>query len=69
LYDNAHSFLLGFRYNKCNGDRLFLKTLVDLGAGFDCASKQVIAEILSLGVCPDRIIFANTAKIAHHTNI
>jgi ornithine decarboxylase len=51
---------------KCNDDTLVLKTLAALGAGFDCATKQEITKVLSLGVSPDEIIFANTTKISHH---
>ncbi len=51
---------------KCNDDTQVLKTLAALGTGFDCASKQEIAKVLSIGVAPSRIIFAHTTKIAHH---
>ncbi|XP_059055664.1 ornithine decarboxylase 1-like [Achroia grisella] len=51
---------------KCNDDKLLVSTLAALGAGFDCASKAEIELITSLGVKPDRIIFANPAKMASH---
>ncbi|OWR48871.1 ornithine decarboxylase, partial [Danaus plexippus plexippus] len=51
---------------KCNDDRLLVSTLAALGAGFDCASKAEIELVTSLGVTPDRIIFANPAKLSSH---
>ncbi|XP_055530879.1 ornithine decarboxylase 1-like [Wyeomyia smithii] len=47
---------------KCNDDPAILRTLVALGAGFDCASKGEIERMLKLGADPSRIIFAHTAK-------
>ena len=47
---------------KCNSDKLIIKLLAYLGAGFDCASKNEIEMILDLGVSPDRIIYANPCK-------
>lgn len=47
---------------KCNTDKMLLKLLAYLGAGFDCASKAEIQTVLDLGVSPDRIIFANPCK-------
>ncbi|CAH0717736.1 unnamed protein product, partial [Brenthis ino] len=51
---------------KCNDDKLMVSTLAALGAGFDCASKAEIQLVTSLGVRPERIIFANPAKPASH---
>lgn len=51
---------------KCNSSRVVLNTLAALGAGFDCASKGEIEEVLSLGVDPGRIIFAQPTKPAGH---
>lgn len=51
---------------KCNDDRLLVTTLAALGAGFDCASKAEIELVTSIGVSPERIIFANPAKMASH---
>ncbi|CAH2246368.1 jg27636 [Pararge aegeria aegeria] len=51
---------------KCNDDKLMVSTLAALGAGFDCASKAEIQLVTSIGVRPDRIIFANPAKPASH---
>ncbi|XWV25035.1 MGC52527 protein [Tupanvirus deep ocean] len=47
---------------KCNPDKMLLNTLVDLGAGFDVASKTEISTVTELGVDPDKIIFANPVK-------
>lgn len=51
---------------KCNDHDVVLATLAALGASFDCASKSEINKILSLGVTPDRIIFANPTKPKTH---
>ena len=47
---------------KCNPDKMLLSTLVDLGAGFDVASKMEISTVTDLGVDPNKIIFANPVK-------
>lgn len=47
---------------KCNDNDVVLATLAALGTSFDCASKGEISKILSLGVSPEKIIFANPAK-------
>ncbi|OQV13176.1 Ornithine decarboxylase [Hypsibius exemplaris] len=51
---------------KCNDDPAVLQTLAALGTGFDCASKAEITKVLSLGVEPDRIIYAHPCKTASH---
>ncbi|KAE8695433.1 Ornithine decarboxylase [Hibiscus syriacus] len=51
---------------KCNPDPVFLKEMADLGTGFDCASSAEIETVLSLGVSPDRIVFANPCKPVSH---
>lgn len=51
---------------KCNTDPMLLKLLAYLGAGFDCASKNEIQQVLDLGVSPHRIIFANPCKQASY---
>ncbi|XP_012492865.1 ornithine decarboxylase 1B, chloroplastic [Gossypium raimondii] len=51
---------------KCNPNPAFLKEMAALGTGFDCASLPEIETILSLGVSPDRIVFANTCKPESH---
>lgn len=47
---------------KCNPDPYVLRLLASLGAGFDCASYGEISRVLSIGVEPSRIIFANPCK-------
>nr|XP_018908757.1 PREDICTED: ornithine decarboxylase-like [Bemisia tabaci] len=51
---------------KCNPHVPFLKRLAELGTGFDCASYAEIQTVLSIGVPPNRIIFANTCKPDSH---
>jgi ornithine decarboxylase len=51
---------------KCSPDRALLTTLAALGAGFDCASKAEISQVLDLGVATDRIVFANPCKMQSH---
>jgi len=47
---------------KANPDPVLLTLLASLGVNFDCASMGEISTVLSLGVSPDRIIYANTIK-------
>ncbi|XP_078503930.1 ornithine decarboxylase [Lissotriton helveticus] len=47
---------------KCNDGKAIIKTLAALGAGFDCASKTEIQIVQSVGVPPERIIYANPCK-------
>ncbi|ESW08125.1 hypothetical protein PHAVU_009G020500 [Phaseolus vulgaris] len=51
---------------KCNPNLSLIGALATLGASFDCASKAEIEAVLSLGVSPDRIIYANPCKSASH---
>ena len=51
---------------KCNDDINVLKTLASVGCSFDCATLWEIEKIISLNVSTDRIIFANTTKLASH---
>nr|XP_046272558.1 ornithine decarboxylase-like isoform X2 [Scatophagus argus] len=51
---------------KCNNMPAFLRMLSALGTGFDCASKSEIQLALSLGVTPDKIIYAHTTKPLSH---
>ena len=51
---------------KCNDDPAVLQTLATLGTGFDCASKAEISKVLTLGVEPERIIYAHPCKTASH---
>lgn len=47
---------------KCNPDKMLLNTLVELGVGFDVASKTEICLIREFGVDSNKIIFANPVK-------
>ncbi|XP_055007034.1 LOW QUALITY PROTEIN: ornithine decarboxylase-like [Boleophthalmus pectinirostris] len=51
---------------KCNNTPAVIRTLSALGIGFDCASKGEIEILLSMGVTPDRIIYANVTKPPSH---
>lgn len=51
---------------KCNDNEIVLKTLAELGTGFDCASKGELEMILKIGVESDRIIYANPTKQISH---
>ncbi|KAI9724526.1 MAG: Ornithine decarboxylase [Candelaria pacifica] len=47
---------------KCNPDPQVLRLLAECGTGFDCASKAEIELVLSMGVHPSRIIYAQPCK-------
>ncbi|KAH9845350.1 Ornithine decarboxylase [Teratosphaeria destructans] len=47
---------------KCNPDPTVLRLLAAMGAGFDCASKSEIEQVLKMGVDPSRIIYAQPCK-------
>ncbi|XP_049940908.1 ornithine decarboxylase 1-like [Schistocerca serialis cubense] len=51
---------------KCNDSLTVIEVLAALGTCFDCASKAEIDRVLSVGVDPSHIIFANPAKPASH---
>ncbi|KAG5246544.1 ornithine decarboxylase [Salix suchowensis] len=51
---------------KCNPDPALLGSLAALGSNFDCASRAEIESVLSLGVSPNRIIYANPCKQESH---
>nr|KYP64792.1 Ornithine decarboxylase [Cajanus cajan] len=51
---------------KCNPNLSLIGALAALGSSFDCASRAEIDSVLSLGVSPDRIIFANPCKPESH---
>jgi ornithine decarboxylase len=48
---------------KCNPDRAMLSLLAAMGTGFDCASPAEIELVRSMGVGPDRIIYAHCCKM------
>lgn len=47
---------------KCNPDNEVIRLLVELGTGFDCASKAEIEQVLKMGIDPSRIIYAQPCK-------
>jgi ornithine decarboxylase len=51
---------------KCNPDSEVLRLLNALGTGFDCASKTEMEQVLSMGVDPSRIIYAQPCKTKSH---
>ncbi|KAH7567073.1 hypothetical protein ACOSQ2_011518 [Xanthoceras sorbifolium] len=51
---------------KCNPEPALLGALAALGSNFDCASRAEIESVLSLGVSPDRIVYANPCKAESH---
>ena len=51
---------------KCNPDKLIINTLVDLGVGFDVASKTEISMVRDFDINPEKIIFANPVKENNH---
>ncbi|KAL7379180.1 hypothetical protein ABVT39_023951 [Epinephelus coioides] len=51
---------------KCNNAAAVLRMMTVLDTGFDCASKGEIQMMLSLGVTPEKIIYAHTTKPMSH---
>lgn len=49
-----------------NIDNRVIKTLANLGTGFDCASLEELKKVLQLRIDPERIIFAHTVKKISH---
>jgi ornithine decarboxylase len=47
---------------KCNPDPQVLRLMIELGLGFDCASKKEIETVLDMGVDPSRVIYAQPCK-------
>ena len=47
---------------KANPDPIIIQLMARLGLGFDCASYQEISQVLSYGVNPNKIIYANPCK-------
>jgi len=47
---------------KCHPDAEMIRTLAGAGVNFDCASREEIRLILSQGVDPSRILYANPCK-------
>ncbi|DAZ98124.1 TPA: hypothetical protein N0F65_003110 [Lagenidium giganteum] len=51
---------------KCNPDAHLVQSLARLGVGFDCASMAEMNAVLSHGVDPNDIIYANPCKQSSH---
>uniref|UniRef100_A0A3P8XMB1 ornithine decarboxylase n=1 Tax=Esox lucius TaxID=8010 RepID=A0A3P8XMB1_ESOLU len=51
---------------KSNNSPPIIKMLGTVGAGFDCASQGEIEQVLSLGVTPNKIIYAHPCKQESH---
>ena len=51
---------------KCNPNPYVISLLAKLGTGFDCASAAEIKAVISQGVDPSRIIYANPCKEPSH---
>ncbi|KAL1326258.1 hypothetical protein HN51_036317 [Arachis hypogaea] len=69
LMDKWHTMLpmvQPFYAVKCNPDPSLLGSLAAMGSSFDCASKSEIEAVLSLGVSPNCIIYANPCKSESH---
>ncbi|KAM1686395.1 hypothetical protein FF1_034226 [Malus domestica] len=58
--------VLPFFAVKCNPEPAFIAALATLGASLDCASKVEIEAILSHGVSPSRMVYANPCKGENH---
>jgi len=51
---------------KCNNNPALLEVIHAMGGAFDCASKNEVESVLSLGADPKDIIFANPCKQIKH---
>lgn len=51
---------------KCNNEESVLRSLAELGSGFDCASINEFKQVLKLKVDPERIIYAHPSKQISH---
>uniref|UniRef100_A0A8C6R126 Ornithine decarboxylase n=1 Tax=Nannospalax galili TaxID=1026970 RepID=A0A8C6R126_NANGA len=58
----ALSYVTPFYDVKCSDSRAIVNTLAAIGTGFHCTSKTEIQLVQSLGVPPERIIYANSSK-------
>lgn len=47
---------------KCNDDDVLIKTFIENGVNFDCASSSEIKKVINHGALPENIIFAHTVK-------
>lgn len=63
LFSSSRQSRLFYTAVKCNPDPYIIRLLASLGAGFDCASNNEIAQVLDTGgIDPSNIIFANPCK-------
>ncbi|KAF5740908.1 ornithine decarboxylase-like [Tripterygium wilfordii] len=64
----AHSLpmIQPFYAVKCNPHSAMIGAMAALGASFDCASRAEIESVLSLGISPKRIAYANPCKAESH---
>ena len=51
---------------KTNSDAELVKTMLDMGTNFDCASMGEISAAVALGVLPENILYANPCKPESH---
>nr|AIC34714.1 ornithine decarboxylase 2 [Atropa belladonna] len=65
-WNNSFPNVKPFYAVKCNSEPALLTKLANLGANFDCASLLEIDTVLSLGINPNQIIFANPCKAISH---
>ena len=49
---------------KSNPDRRLVAALAEIGSYFDAASDGEMLDLASMGIAPERIIYANTVKTA-----
>lgn len=47
---------------KCNANVAILSIFQQHGLGFDCATRNEINLVLSMGISPNRIVYAHTVK-------
>lgn len=48
---------------KCNPDPIICMALATIGCGFECASKNEIAQVLAMNVQPEKIVFMHPNKL------
>eukprot|EP00965_Chrysotila_dentata_P063645 2109159-Pleurochrysis_carterae.AAC.1 len=51
---------------KCNPDLALLSLFASLGVNFDCASRAEMQAVFSVGVEPERVVYANPCKQPSH---
>lgn len=63
LWRNSLPNVQAFYAIKCNPDDVIIKLMNSMGMCYDCASKNEIAKVISAGVPPEKIIYANPCKM------